>query len=81
MNRRPEKPKKYLCEKCGELYGYRANLRRHHKKSHEQNPLIVCNICEIHFKSKSSLTRHNRLLHEGNENEFLYSFNVYTYRD
>lgn len=54
---------RYSCEKCGNSYKYKANLRRHEIYECGIEKMFICTICERRFHQKSNLNRHYSLLH------------------
>ena len=60
-----EKKKSFQCGNCLQLFKRKFALNRHLKsvscRSRKED--IKCNICKIHFDSKSTLEKHNNFLH------------------
>ena len=48
----------YRCMKCGKVYSWKTNLRRHLRLECGMTPQFQCSFCSYITKRKSSLERH-----------------------
>ena len=59
----------FECDVCGSFF-YRKTLLNAHKRVHEKDPKLVCNMCDKLFSSGSSLKIHIKNVHEKIKNNF-----------
>lgn len=64
------KVKSYGCDICGAKFRYKFDIRKHKSGSRCQSVLeaglgkgFKCNICEVAYKSKTSLKNHMKIIH------------------
>jgi len=60
--------KQWECDICNKSFTVAANLKRHKKTTHEDNPGFECDVCFRVFKESYSLKVHKRCVHEGIRN-------------
>ena len=58
--------KSYIRQVCGKE-GLRANIKKHIETNHIEGIVIPCNLCEITFRSRDTLMKHNSR-HHSNDN-------------
>ena len=59
----------FECDVCGSFF-YRKTLLNAHKRVHEKDPKLVCNMCDKLFSSGNCLKIHIKNVHEKIKNNF-----------
>lgn len=58
-------PLEFPCEICGKVFSLGYQYKNHMKKHSGTRESFPCDVCEKEFSSKTNLTTHKRIIHEG----------------
>ncbi len=69
-NTKKEWVKNSKCSFCDIIFSDRPNARRHELKEHiNKGEMFKCDLCGTEYKSKDSLSRHNKLKHKSDASD------------